>query len=82
MSTTDFDAYTPLTQYPIISCFKKSKRQVIKLDIEFEISEEQAEAFAAELYYNSDLITIIKETIECHREDYERFLEKEGKKNG
>lgn len=52
------------------------------MDIEFEISEEQAEAFAAELYYNSDLITIIKETIENNREDYERFLEKEGKRNG
>ncbi len=55
---------------------------MIKLDIEFEISDEQAEAFATELYYTSDLIAIIKETIENNREDYERFLEKEGKKNG
>ncbi len=52
------------------------------MDIDFEISEEQAEAFAAELYYNSDLIAIIKETIANNQEDYARFLEKEGMANG
>lgn len=36
---------------------------MIKLDIEFVISEEQAEAFAAELYYSTNLVEDIKQCL-------------------
>lgn len=36
---------------------------MIKLDIDFEISDEQAEAFAAELYYSSNLVEDIKQCV-------------------
>jgi len=50
------------------------------LEFDFEISEEQAEQFAMELYYGSDLIADIKAD---NQEDYARFLEEErGRCNG
>ena len=36
---------------------------MIKLELDFEISEEQAEQFAAELFYSSNLIEDIKQSV-------------------
>ncbi len=53
------------------------------MEFDFEISEEQAEQFAMELYYGSDLIADIKRCIADNQEDYARFLEEErGRCNG
>ncbi len=46
---------------------------------EIIISDEQAQKFAEELYYSCDLISDIKKCIEEHRNDYEKFLQKERK---
>lgn len=37
---------------------------MIKLNIDFEISEEQAEAFAMELYYSTNLVEDIKQSLD------------------
>ena len=42
-----------------------------------EISKEQAETFANELYYGSDLIADIKKCIAEHPEEYELFIKNE-----
>ncbi|MDD6215102.1 MAG: hypothetical protein PUB42_08005 [Firmicutes bacterium] len=56
---------------------------MIELEFDFEISEEQAEQFAMELYYGSDLIADIKKCIADNREEYVHFLEEErGRCNG
>lgn len=49
----------------------------LEFNIDFEISDEQAEQFAMELYYDSDLVTDIKKYIADNQESYARFLEKE-----
>ena len=48
------------------------------MELDFEISEEQAEQFAMELYYGSDLVTDIKKCIADNPEAYSQFLEAEG----
>lgn len=50
---------------------------MIKLEIDIEISSEQAELFAMELYYGSDLIADIKKYIADNQEGYAKFLEGE-----
>lgn len=50
---------------------------VIKLEFNIEISSEQAELFAMELYYSSDLIADIKKCIAENQESYAKFLEEE-----
>lgn len=47
------------------------------MEIDFELSDEQVEQFAAALYYGSDLIADIKKCIAEHSEEYALFLEKE-----
>lgn len=49
------------------------------MDIDFTISDEQAEQFARALYYTSDLIADIKDCIASNPESYARFLEEEAK---
>ena len=45
------------------------------MDFEYELSDEQIEQFARELYYSSDLIAEVSNYIANNREEYERFLE-------
>ena len=53
------------------------------MELDFDISDEQAEQFAMELYYGSDLIADIKRCISDNQADYARFLEEErGQCNG
>ena len=47
------------------------------MEFNIEISSEQAELFAMELYYASDLVTDIKKYIADNQESYEEFLEEE-----
>ncbi len=56
---------------------KKQEGEVIKLKFNIEISSEQAELFAMEIYYGSDLVTDIKKYIADNQESYEEFLEEE-----
>lgn len=49
----------------------------LEFNIDFEISDEQAEQFAMELYYGSDLVTDIKKYIADNQERYAKFLEEE-----
>ena len=49
----------------------------MEFNIDFEISDEQAEQFAMELYYGSDLVTDIKKYIADNQERYAKFLEEE-----
>ena len=49
----------------------------LELNIDFEISDEQAEQFAMELYYGSDLVTDIKKYISDNQESYTKFLKEE-----
>ena len=50
---------------------------MIKLEMDFEISEESLQQFAEALYYNTNLIADVKACIARYPEDYARFLEKE-----
>jgi len=50
---------------------------VVNLEFDFEISDEQAMAFATELYYSTNLIADIKACVEKDPEAYAAFLEKE-----
>lgn len=49
------------------------------MEFDFEISDEQAEQFAMELYYGSDLVADIKQYIADNKESYEKFLAEERK---
>ena len=53
---------------------------MIELEFDFELSDEQIEKFAYDLYYNSDFVTLVKENIENNKDEYIRFLEEEGQK--
>lgn len=56
---------------------------MIELEFDFDISDEQAEQFAMELYYGSDLIADIKKCISDNQEAYAHFLDEErGRCNG
>ena len=57
------------------------KMEVIKLELNFEISEEQAEQFARDLYYGSDLIADIKKCIADNQEAFIRFQNERRNKN-
>lgn len=45
--------------------------------VDIELSDEQIKEFASYLYYNTDLIADIKETIEKNKEEYIKFKKNE-----
>lgn len=57
------------------------KMEVIKLELNFEISEEQAEQFARDLYYGSNLIADIKKCIADNQEAFISFQNERRNKN-
>ena len=58
------------------------KLEVNKLELDFEISEEQAEQFARDLYYGSDFVAEVKKCIADNPEAFAKFQEERRKHNG